>query len=245
MCSSIGTLQTSFLNTHEISIVDVDNVVTDAANKESQVVRALMSEIVVVFKELAQLNHLIRDQIHAFSMNHISTNIFDEPEKLADFSAAMSGAGADELQEVLESTNVEDRLQKALVIVKKELINVQLQYKMAKEVEERVAKRQKEYYLMEQLKGIKKELGMEDGKDKLIEKFKERAASLKMPEVAAKMFEEEINKLQALDPAGSEANVTRNYLEWLTQVWFFFVCIGAFILTLLPDSLGPTLEREL
>ncbi|KAH8823018.1 Lon protease C-terminal proteolytic domain-containing protein [Flagelloscypha sp. PMI_526] len=213
-----GTLQTSFLNTHEISIVDVDNVVTDAANKESQVVRALMSEIVVVFKELAQLNHLIRDQIHAFSMNHISTNIFDEPEKLADFSAAMSGAGADELQEVLESTNVEDRLQKALVIVKKELINVQLQYKMAKEVEERVAKRQKEYYLMEQLKGIKKELGMEDGKDKLIEKFKERAASLKMPEVAAKMFEEEINKLQALDPAGSEANVTRNYLEWLTQI---------------------------
>ena len=72
---------------------------------------------------------------------------------------------------------------------------------------------------MEQLKGIKKELGMEsDGKDKLIEKFKERAAVLKMPEGVRKVFDEELNKLVGLEPAASEANVTRNYLEWLTQV---------------------------
>jgi Lon-like ATP-dependent protease len=72
---------------------------------------------------------------------------------------------------------------------------------------------------MEQLKGIKKELGMEsDGKDKLIEKFKERAASLKMPDGVRKVFDEELNKLMGLEPAASEANVTRNYLEWLTQI---------------------------
>jgi hypothetical protein len=72
---------------------------------------------------------------------------------------------------------------------------------------------------MEQLKGIKKELGMEsDGKDKLIEKFRERAAALRMPEVVRKVFDEELNKLIGLEPAASEANVTRNYLEWLTQV---------------------------
>jgi len=72
---------------------------------------------------------------------------------------------------------------------------------------------------MEQLKGIKKELGMEsDGKDKLIEKFKERAAALKMPESVRKVFDEELSKLIGLEPAASEANVTRNYLEWLTQV---------------------------
>ncbi|TRM64589.1 hypothetical protein BD626DRAFT_492341 [Schizophyllum amplum] len=72
---------------------------------------------------------------------------------------------------------------------------------------------------MEQLKGIKKELGMEsDGKDKLIEKFKERAAKLKMPEGVRKVFDEELSKLASLEPAASEANVTRNYLEWLTQI---------------------------
>ncbi|EEB98067.1 hypothetical protein MPER_02490, partial [Moniliophthora perniciosa FA553] len=90
---------------------------------------------------------------------------------------------------------------KALLVLKKELINAQLQSKLSRDVDSKIAKRQREYYLMEQLKGIKKELGMEsDGKDKLIEKFRERAAQLKMPEAQAK------------------PNVTRNYLEWLTQI---------------------------
>ena len=68
-----------------------------------------------------------------------------------------------------------------------------------------------------------------DGKDKLIQKYKERAASLKMLEGIQKVFEEELAKLQRLEPAASEANVTRNYLDWLTQVYFFS---GAFFLYL-------------
>jgi Lon-like ATP-dependent protease len=72
---------------------------------------------------------------------------------------------------------------------------------------------------MEQLKGIKKELGMQsDGKDKLIEKFRERVSALKMPEGVWNVFDEELSKLVGLEPAASEANITRNYLEWLTQV---------------------------
>ncbi|PCH44489.1 ATP-dependent protease La [Wolfiporia cocos MD-104 SS10] len=123
--------------------------------------------------------------------------------------------------DVLESLPVEDRLRKALLVLKKELINVQLQSKLARDVDNKTAKRQHEYHLMEQLKdiGIKKALSMEsDGKDKLIEKFKERAASLKMPEGVRKVFDEELNKLMHLEPSASEANVTWNYLEWLTQI---------------------------
>jgi ATP-dependent Lon protease len=80
---------------------------------------------------------------------------------------------------------------------------------------------------MEQLKGIKKELGIEsDGREKLIQKFRERVdgvegdpeSGLKMPEQVRKVFEEELNKLSALEPSQSEANVTRNYLEWLTTL---------------------------
>jgi len=56
------------------------------------------------------------------------------------------------------------------------------------------------------------------GRIMLIEKFKERAATLKMPEAVRKVFDEELNKLVGLEPAASEANITRNYLEWLTQV---------------------------
>ena len=98
-------------------------------------------------------------------------------------------------------------------------MNAKLQSKLSKEVESKIQKRQREYYLTEQLKGIKKELGIEsDGKDKLVDKFKEKAQTLNMPEPVRKVFDEEINKLQHLEPAASEFNVTRNYLDWLTQI---------------------------
>ena len=158
-----------------------------------------------------------------FSINQVAANVFDEPDKLADFAAAVSTGEVQELQDVLESLVVDDRLRKALLVLKKELINAQLQSKLSRDVDSKIAKRQREYYLMER---IKKELGMEsDGKDKLIEKFKERAASLKMPEGMRKVFEEELAKLQGLEPAASEANVTRYYLDWLTQA-----CIYAFLM---------------
>jgi len=91
------------------------------------------------------------------------------PDKLADFAAAVSTGEVQELQNVLESLVVDDRLRKALLVLKKELINAQLQSKLSRDVDNKIAKRQREYYLMEQLKGIKRELGMEsDGKDKLM-----------------------------------------------------------------------------
>ena len=180
-----------------------------------------MSEIVSVFKDIAQLNPLFRDQITNFTISQSASNVFDEPDRLADFAAAVSTGEVGELQDVLESLVIEDRLRKALLVLKKELINAQLQSKISRDVESKIQKRQREYYLMEQLKGIKKELGMEsDGKDKLIEKFRERANSLKMPDQVRKVFDEELAKLQTLEPAASEANVTRNYLDWLTQVCF-------------------------
>ncbi|PCH42097.1 ATP-dependent protease La [Wolfiporia cocos MD-104 SS10] len=217
--ASPSPLQTSFLQNYAISIVNVENLTTQPYNKDDQYIRAFMSEIVSVFKDIAQLNPLFRDQITNFSINQVASNVFDEPDKLADFAAAVSTGDVNELQDVLESLSVEDRLRKALLVLKKELINAQLQSKLARDVDNKIAKRQREYYLMEQLKGIKKELGMEsDGKDKMIEKFKERAASLKMPEGVRKVFDEELNKLMHLEPSASEANVTRNYLEWLTQI---------------------------
>ncbi|EKM79001.1 hypothetical protein AGABI1DRAFT_75578 [Agaricus bisporus var. burnettii JB137-S8] len=217
--ADLGHIQTSFLHDHAVSIVNVENLQTQPYNKDDQYIRAFMSEIVSVFKDIAQLNPLFRDQITNFSINQVASNVFDEPDKLADFAAAVSTGEVQELQDVLESLVVDDRLRKALLVLKKELINAQLQSKLARDVDSKIAKRQREYYLMEQLKGIKKELGMEsDGKDKLIEKFRERAKNLKMPEGVRKVFDEELTKLQGLEPAASEANVTRNYLDWLTQI---------------------------
>ncbi|CAO3641617.1 unnamed protein product [Cunninghamella blakesleeana] len=211
---------TSFLaRDFQVSLANVENLEDLPYSKKSPLVRAVTSEIVSVFKDIASLNPLFRDQIASFSMSQSAGNVFEEPAKLADFAAAVSAGEPSELQEVLETLAIDERLQKSLLVLKKELMNAQLQNKISKEVESKIAKRQREYYLMEQLKGIKKELGLEsDGKDKLVEGFKEKAEKLAMPQGVKKVFDEEINKLAHLEPAASEFNVTRNYLDWLTQV---------------------------
>lgn len=210
---------TAFLRKYPVSLVNVENLTEVPYDKKSDVIRALTSEIVNVFKEVASLNQLFRDQISDFSVSQSAGNVIEEPAKLADFAAAVSAGEVDELQDVLQTMNVEERLHKALVVLKKELMNAKLQSKISKDVESKIQKRQREYWLMEQMKGIRRELGIEsDGKDKLVEKFKEKAQKLAMPEAVKKVFEEELNKLAHLEPAASEFNVTRNYLDWLTQI---------------------------
>ncbi|PWN41348.1 ATP-dependent protease La [Ceraceosorus guamensis] len=211
--------QTSFLHDFKVSLVNVSNLSPAEYEKDSNVIRAVKAELISVFKDIAQLNPMFRDQIANFSISQGAGNVFDEPDKLADFAAAVSSGEVGELQAVLEELNIEDRLQKALLVLKKELMNAQLQSKISKDVEAKIQKRQREYYLMEQLKGIKKELGLEsDGKDRMVEKFKEKVAQLNMPEAARKVFDEELSKLQTLEPAASEFNVTRGYLDWLTSI---------------------------
>ncbi|KFH44043.1 Lon protease-like protein [Hapsidospora chrysogenum ATCC 11550] len=210
---------TSFLKRYPVSLVNVENMTEKPYDPKSPVIRAVTNEIVNVFKEVATMNNLFRDQISTFSMSQSSGNVTAEPAKLADFAAAVSSGEQTELQEVLSCMNVEERMQKALTVLKKELMNAQLQSKITKDVEQKITKRQREYWLMEQMKGIRRELGLEsDGKEKLVEKFKDKASKLAMPEAVRKVFDEELNKLAHLETAASEFNVTRNYLDWLTQI---------------------------
>ncbi|KAJ3299653.1 ATP-dependent Lon protease pim1 [Borealophlyctis nickersoniae] len=201
-----------------VSLANVENLKDEPYNGNNQLIKAYTSEMLSVLKEISNINPLLRDQIITFSMQ-TGGNAFADPPKLADFAAAVSAGDPNELQSVLESLVIEERLHKALVVLKKELKNAQLQQEIAKEVDKKITRKQQEFFLMEQLKGIKKELGMEsDGKEKLVEKFKDRMTKLKIPEAVMKVVEEELTKLQHLEPAASEFNVTRNYLDWLTQI---------------------------
>jgi Lon-like ATP-dependent protease len=210
---------TSFLKKYNVSLVNVDNVADEPYDKKNDTIRALINEIIDTIKNIANMNPLFRDQISAFSMSQNAGNVGEDPARLADFAVAVSPGEPIELQEALEALDMEVRLHKALEVLKKEHMNAQLQNKISKDVESKIQKRQREYLLMEQLKGIRRELGMEsDGKEKLIENFKAKASKLSMPEAVRKVFDEEINKLAHIEPAASEFNVTRNYLDWLTQI---------------------------
>ena len=209
----------AFLRDYQVSFADVDNIPEQKYDAKSPVLRAVTSEIVSCFREMAQANQLFRDQVSSFALTQSAGNFHDDPAKLADFAGAVSAGEPRELQDVLETMNVEERLQKALMVVKREVMNAQLQSKISKDVENKIQKRQREYWLIEQMKGIRRELGLEsDGKDKIIETFKARGLKLAMPIAVKKVFEEELSKLAHLEPTASEFNVTRHYLEWLTQI---------------------------
>ncbi|KAJ1905918.1 ATP-dependent Lon protease pim1 [Coemansia sp. IMI 209127] len=204
---------------YDFTAIEVENVVDEPYDPKDATISATMSEIVSVLREITTMNPMFREQIHHFASAQVSKAVFENPSKLADFAAALSGGSSEELQDILSDLNVATRLEKALVVLKKELMNAQLQNKISKDVEAKISKRQRDFYLMEQLKGIKRELGLEsDGKDKLIEQFKTKAEALKMPVDVKKVFDEELGKLAHLEPAASEFNVTRNYLDWLTQL---------------------------
>ncbi|RKP17372.1 lon protease-like protein, mitochondrial [Rozella allomycis CSF55] len=199
-----------------VSKARVETLKDEKFDKENGVVKALTNEIYSGLSEIARMNGFFREHIANLQL---TANVFDNPAQLADFVAVLVSAEPEELQEVLESLVIEERLRKALVLLKKELVNARLQNSISKDIEQRINQRQREYYLMEQMKSIKKELGLEsDGKEKVIENFKEKAKELKMPEQAAKVFNEEISKLNVLEPSGAEFNITRSYIEWLVSL---------------------------
>lgn len=94
-----------------------------------------------------------------------------------------------------------------------------LQQKIGKEVEEKVKQQHRKYILQEQLKVIKKELGLEkDDKDSICEKYREKLKDKNVPQNVMTVIDEELNKLNFLESHSSEFNVTRNYLDWLTSL---------------------------
>nr|XP_028569097.1 lon protease homolog, mitochondrial [Podarcis muralis] len=200
----------------EVLMVEVDNV----AHEEFQVteeVKALTAEIVKTIRDIIALNPLYRESV--LQMMQAGQRVVDNPIYLSDMGAALTGAESHELQDILEETNIPKRLYKALSLLKKEYELSKLQQRLGREVEEKIKQTHRKYLLHEQLKIIKKELGLEkEDKDAIEEKFRERLKELVVPQHVMEVIDEELNKLGLLDNHSSEFNVTRNYLDWLTSI---------------------------
>jgi len=133
--------------------------------------------------------------------------------------AALTAAEPADLQEVINEISIPKRLVLTLSLLKKDLELTRLQQKIGREVEEKVKAQHRKYMLQEQLKVIKKELGLEkDDKDAIDEKFRGRLKDKTVPDAIKEVIDEELNKLGFLDNHSSEFNVTRNYLDWLTSL---------------------------
>uniref|UniRef100_A0A8C7BGX4 Lon protease homolog, mitochondrial n=1 Tax=Neovison vison TaxID=452646 RepID=A0A8C7BGX4_NEOVI len=200
----------------EVLMVEVENVVHEDFQVTEEV-KALTAEIVKTIRDIIALNPLYRESV--LQMMQAGQRVVDNPIYLSDMGAALTGAESHELQDVLEETNIPKRLYKALSLLKKEFELSKLQQRLGREVEEKIKQTHRKYLLQEQLKIIKKELGLEkEDKDAIEEKFRERLKELVVPKHVMDVVDEELSKLALLDNHSSEFNVTRNYLDWLTSI---------------------------
>ncbi|XP_043984917.1 lon protease homolog, mitochondrial [Gambusia affinis] len=199
-----------------ILMVEVDNVQHEQFTVTEEV-KALTAEIVKTIRDIIALNPLYRESV--LQMMQAGQRVVDNPIYLSDMGAALTGAESQELQDVLEETNIPKRLYKALSLLKKEYELSKLQQRLGREVEEKIKQTHRKYLLQEQLKIIKKELGLEkDDKEAIEDKFRERLKDQNVPQHIMDVINEELNKLGLLDNHSSEFNVTRNYLDWLTSM---------------------------
>ena len=181
----------------------------------SRELKAYSISIITTIKELLKLNPLFKEELQIF----LGHSDFTEPGRLADFAVALTTATREELQDVLETFDIEKRIDKALLLLKKELDISKLQSTINQRIEATISKTQREFFLREQLKAIKKELGMEkDDKTLEIEKFEERLKKRKVPESVMKVIREEMDKLSTLEMQSAEYGVCRNYVDWLTII---------------------------
>ncbi|KRZ69264.1 Lon protease -like protein, mitochondrial [Trichinella papuae] len=199
-----------------ILLIETENL-PELKYEYTEELKAMTQEILKTVRDIAAINPLIRETI----MQNLPTTqrVVDNPVFLSDLGCMLTSAKAEEMQNVLEEMNIKSRLMMVLGLLKKEHEISKLQAKIGKMVEDKVKQQHKKHLLYEQLKAIKKELGVEkEDKDAVVEKFQERLKELNVPAHVKEVIDEELQKLSFLDPHSSEFNVSRNYLDWLTKM---------------------------
>ena len=186
----------------------------DGAQKDVEL-RAYCLGITAALQELIPLNPMMTDEMRQYLARFDMSN----PSVLADCAASITQAKPKELQKVLDTIPLLPRLKISFELITRELSAAKLQDKIKLAVAEKIQKRQKDFFLREQLTEIKKELGLSaDEKDLDVEKFRERMKKLMPPEHIKKRFDEELSKLSMLETSSPEYGITHNYLDVLTTI---------------------------
>ncbi len=187
----------------------------EVASASDDNIKAYAMSIVKAIKDLLPLNPLYTEELK----NYLSRFSPNEPSPLTDFAAAITTAKGEELQDILETLPLLERMEKVLVLLRHEMEVAELQTSITKRINEQVNENQREFFLREQLKIIQKELGItKDDRTADADQFRQRLDKLSVPEHAQQRIDEELNKLSMLDSGSPEYGVTRNYLDWVTSV---------------------------
>jgi ATP-dependent Lon protease len=142
----------------------------------------------------------------------------DEPGRLADIAAANLGLSVEKAQEILEIVDPVERLRKLSEIMGKEIELLNMQAKILSQAKEEMSKSQREYFLREQMKAIKNELGEPDDRIEDIDELRKRIKRAKMPKEVDKEARKQLERLDMMHPDAIESGMVRNYIEWLVDI---------------------------
>ncbi len=171
--------------------------------------RALLSEM----KEISDNNPLFSEEMRLNMVN------IDHPGKIADFITSILNIDRNQQQKILETINVRERMEQVLVFIKKEQELLRIQKKIQNELNDRIETQQREYFLKEELKAIKEELGITtDAHNSDYQKLKEKLDAFAFEGEIKEAVENELEKFQLMESGSSEYNVVRNYLETIAAL---------------------------
>jgi len=181
----------------------------DNTSEVKALTRALISEM----KQISENNPLFSEEMRLNMIN------IDHPGKIADFIASILNIEKAEQQKILEILNVRKRMEQVLVFIKKEQELLRIQKKIQREINEKIEKSQRDYFLKEELKAIKTELGMTtDAKSSDYQRFKEKFDAFKFEGEIKEVVEQELEKFNLMEPNSPEYTVTRNYLDVIVSL---------------------------
>ena len=137
---------------------------------------------------------------------------------MADAIVALLNLKLEDKQDILETVDPKERIEKILAHMKSEIEILQVERRIKTRVKKQMEKTQKEYYLNEQMRAIQKELGEKDDFRNEIQELEDKLKTKQMPEEATEKTEKEIRKLKMMSPLSAEATVVRNYVDWMLSL---------------------------
>jgi len=180
--------------------------------EQSDDLEALSRSVVTQFEQYVKLNRKIPPEVM------VTVNQIDDASKLADTIAQHLSLKISDKQELLESADLSDRLERIFGLMEGEIGVLQIEKKIRGRVKRQMEKTQREYYLNEQLKAIQKELGEgEEGRDDLAE-LEDKIEQTKLSKEAREKAVAELKKLRSMSPMSAESTVVRNYLDWILGI---------------------------
>jgi ATP-dependent Lon protease len=199
-----------FVNHPDFFMVEVDEA-HEIVERNTEI-EALTREVHTTFENYVKLKKKIPPEMV------MSVSSIDDPGRLADTIVAHLGIKIEERQNLLETFNAAERLEKVLAHMRAEIEILEVERRIRSRVKKQMERSQKEYYLNEQMRAIQKELGEKDEFKNEIQEIEEKLKQKKLSAEAKDKVEKELKKLKMMSPMSAEATVVRNYIDWIISL---------------------------